>query len=176
MVFPRLLLAACYLSLATVVGCEPKDITRDWHRLDPPVAAPTFTLERLDGPAVSLEQLYGRVVVVEFWATWCGPCRSSLPSLEVIAKRYRGRDVQVLLVNVSEQPESVRMWLEGRYEAAAVLMDHEGRVSGAYGVSGIPRLFIIDRDGRLVWTHQGYGGGLERNLTMILDQLLSAHG
>ena len=138
--------------------------------------APEFTLNRLDGPAVSLGELKGRVVILEFWATWCGPCRSSLPSLELIAKRYQDRGVQVLLVNVAEPPGPVRKWLEGRYEAATVLLDRDGSVSERYGVSGIPHLVIIDREGRMVWSHQGYGGGLERNLAIILDQLLAEHG
>jgi thiol-disulfide isomerase/thioredoxin len=168
------LLACCAFLL--LAGCEPDGITRDWHPVEPPVPAPDFSLQRLDGPAVSLKDLRGSVVVLEFWATWCGPCRGSLPSLEVIARRYRDRRVQVLLVNVAEQAEPVRAWLEGRYEAAAVLLDGDGGVSERYGVDGIPRLFVIDQDGRVVWSHQGYGGGLERNLTMILDQLLSGHG
>ena len=154
------------------MGCEPTGIGSDWRRIDPPIAAEPFTLDALDGSPVTLAALKDRVVVMEFWATWCGPCRFSLPSLEAIAKRYRDRDVQVLLVNVSEKPEPVRAWLEKRYEASVVLLDRDGSVSNRYGVSGIPRLFVIDEYGRLVWSHQGYGGGLERNLSMILDQLL----
>ena len=169
----RFFLASCVF--LAVAGCQDEGISHDWHRIDPPVPAPEFTLNRLEGPAVSLGELKGRVVILEFWATWCAPCRSSLPSLEAIAKRYRDRHVQVLLVNVAEPPGPVRAWLEDRYEAAVVLLDRGGEVSDRYGVSSIPHLVVIDQQGRMVWSHQGYGGGLERNLSLILDQLLAEH-
>lgn len=168
--------AALIAGLLLFAGCEPDGVTRDWHRVDPPAPAPSFALKRLDGSSVSLAELKGQVVLVEFWATWCGPCRSSLPSLEVMATRYRDQGVRVLLVNVAEGPEPVRAWLEDRYTASFVLLDRDGRIADQYGVAGIPRLFVIDQQGRIAWLHQGYGGGLERNLTMILDELLGAHG
>lgn len=161
------------LALLLLCGCEPTGITADWRRIDPPVAAEPFTLESLDGPPVALTALKGRVVVMEFWATWCGPCRFSLPSLEVIAKRYRDRGVEILLINVGEEPERVRRWAEGRYAAASILLDRDSAVADRYEVTGIPRLYVTDQAGRLVWAHQGYGGGLERNLTRILDELLA---
>ena len=134
--------------------------------------APDFSLQQLDGGTVTLAQLRGRVVVMEFWATWCGPCRFSLPSLEVIHKCYRDRGVAVLLLNQDETPEAVRQWIGTRI-TAPILLDVGNEVARQYQVDSIPRLFVLDREGRVAYLHQGYGGGLERNLTLILDQLLA---
>ena len=165
----RRLLAAC--AAVFLAGCNA-ELSSDWQRIDPPRPAEAFTLPQLDGPLVSLASLRGRIVIMEFWATWCGPCQYSGPSLDVIHRTYKDRDVSVLLVNVGETPEQVRKWIGNRY-AATILLDREGLVSGSYGVSGIPRLFILNREGRILYDHSGYGGGLEQSLTRILNELLA---
>ena len=164
------LVAAGILLLST--GCEPKGITSDWKRIEPSVAAPEFTLPQLDGKPLSLSDLRGRVVVMEFWATWCGPCRFSLPSLEAIYRRYRDRGVTVLLINQGESAEQARRWAKRRF-TAPILLGQDGRVGQRYGAHGIPKLLIVDQAGRLVYEHEGYGGGLESNLSRILDELLA---
>ncbi|PIQ83830.1 MAG: alkyl hydroperoxide reductase [Candidatus Omnitrophica bacterium CG11_big_fil_rev_8_21_14_0_20_63_9] len=156
---------------ALFAGCGSTGVTEDWHRIEPPVPAPPFTLAQLDDGELKLSDLQGRIVIMEFWATWCEPCRFSLPSLEVIYKRYRSRGVTVLLLNQDEPPDAVRAWLAGKF-TAPVLLDARGLVGNQYGVEGIPQLFIIDQQGRIIFMHAGYGGGLERNLKLILDELL----
>jgi len=153
------------------IGCDSGAIGSDWQRLEPPVAAADFTLPGLDGKAVSLSDYRGRLVIMEFWATWCGPCRSSLPSLEAIFRRYHDRGVTVLLVNQEETPERIRRWAGKRF-TAPILLDESGDVAGRYRVEGIPQLFIIDQEGKIVYRHDGYGGGLERSLELILQELL----
>ena len=166
----RVFLTSCLLLVAA--GCGPETVSPDWHRVDPPLEAPPFTLPTLDGGSMSLSDARGRVAIVEFWATWCGPCRSSLPSLEVIYKRYRDRGATVLLLNEGESAEAVNQWTERRF-TAPILLDQTEAVGRQYGVEGLPRLFMLDRDGRIIYEHAGYGGGLEQNLSLILDQLLS---
>ena len=170
----RLLLGMLLLG---TIGCGPKTISRDWQRIEPPVLAPDFTVARLDGGVVRLSDSRGRVVILDFWATWCSPCRFSLPSLEVIATRYADRGVSVFLVNAGEPGEEIHRWRQHGFKAP-VLLDQQGLVRQLYGVRGIPRLFILDQEGRVIYTHAGYGGGLERNLKLILDQLLAeeSHG
>lgn len=161
------------LSLLPAMGCgSPKTVGKDWQRIDPQVAAADFTLPQLAGDPVSLSDYRGRVVVMEFWATWCGPCRFSLPSLEVIYKKFRDRGVSVLLINAGESPDEIRKWAQQRY-TAPMLLDRDGEAAQRFNVQGIPRLFIVDQEGRLVYAHEGYGGGLERNLGLILEQLVS---
>ena len=163
------------LLVAVLAGCAPNEITSDWHRIEPRPAAPEYSLQQLDGGMVSLSDFRGKIVIMECWATWCGPCRFSLPSLEVIYKRFEDRGVVVLLINQDEPPDKVRAWANNRF-TAPILLDEGGGVAAQYGVRGIPRLFIIDGDGKLAYAHEGYGGGLERNLSLILEQLLSPAG
>jgi len=166
-VFARTLI----LLAALAVGCGKE--APSWPRLDPPIAAPDFTLQQLDGGTVRLSDLRGRVVVMEFWATWCGPCRFSTPSLDVIYRKFRDRGVTVLLVNQGEEPDTVRDWVNGRFQAP-ILLDRDRRVAMRYGVQGIPRLFIVDQAGQILYVRSGYAGGLERDLNAILNELLAA--
>lgn len=165
----------CWAWLAMVIsliaiGCQPD--MAEWKRLDPPVPAPDFTLSQLDGGRVSLSGLRGRVVIMEFWATWCGPCRYSSPSLEAIYKKFRDRGVTVLLINAGEGADKVRKWAEHRF-TAPILLDTEGEVAHLYHVEGIPRLLLIDQQGRILYDHAGYAGGLEDGLNVILKGLLT---
>ena len=167
-VFARTLI----LLAALAAGCQ--SATTGWPRVDPPIAAPDFTLPQLDAGTVSLGDLRGRVVVMEFWATWCGPCRFSTPSLDAIYRKFHDRGAMVLLINEGEEPEKVRAWVNGRFQAP-ILLDQDTRVGWRYGVRGIPRLFVVDQAGQILYVRSGYGGGLERDLTSILTQLLAEH-
>ena len=164
----RLLLVAGTLTLG---ACEPSGLSSEWRRVDPPVAAPDFTLTQLDGGAVTLSKLRGRVVVLDFWATWCGPCRFSLPSLEVIYKQYQDHGVIVLLVNEGEEAATVRQWAQRRF-TAPILLDRDEHVAQLYHATGLPTSLIIDQSGYLRYVHEGYGGGLEHSLSAILSELL----
>ena len=162
------------LNIFALAGCAPSGLGTDWKKIEPAVEAPDFTLPQLDAKPLVLSSLRGQVVVMEFWATWCGPCRSSLPSLEAIYRKYRARGVAILLINQGDAAPVVRQWAERRF-TAPILLDEGTRVGAQYGVHGIPRLFVIGTDGRLVYTHGGYGGGLERNLSLVLEELLAPH-
>jgi thiol-disulfide isomerase/thioredoxin len=162
--------AFAFVSLL-LAGCGPETISRDWHRLEPRIPAGDFTLPQLDGDAVTLSEQRGKVVIMEFWATWCGPCRYSTPSLDVIYKQYRDRGVTVLLINEGESADRVRAWAGQRF-TAPILLDQAGEIGRLYHLRGIPRLFVIDQDGDIVYDHAGYRGGLEFNLKLILKELL----
>ena len=165
----QLILRVCLIAL---IGCAPEGIGADWKRSEHEPAAPDFSLAQMDaeGP-VRLSDYHGRVVIMEFWATWCGPCRFSTPSLELIYKKYREKGVSVLLINQQEAPDRIRKWAEDRFTAPILLDD--GQVATRYAVQGIPRLFIVDQTGHFAWAHEGYSGGFERNLSLILDGMLA---
>ena len=154
-----------------LAGCEAGGLSSDWTPIEPPLAAPDFTLSRLEGGEVSLTEYRGQVVLMEFWATWCGPCRMSMPSLEVIYREHQGQPVAVLLVNAGESEKAIRRWA-GRHYTAPILLDAQDTVRRSYGVRGIPQMFIIDPEGRIVYAHSGYGGGLEQGLRLIIKELL----
>ena len=170
---PRFHLRLVIVAVAVMlVGCAPPaGLSSDWKQINPPIPAPEFKLAQLDGNPVSLSGLRGRVVILEFWATWCGPCRFSLPSLNTIYKRYRDQGVTVLLINQGEPIDRVRRWVGRRFEAP-ILLDQEHGIAQLYMISGIPQLFVIDQSGRIVYVHSGYQGGLERSLSLILDRML----
>jgi thiol-disulfide isomerase/thioredoxin len=165
----RTLFSLCLVLLA---GCEAGGLSSEWKPIEPLLAAPDFTLSRLEGGEASLAEYRGHAVLMEFWATWCGPCRYSTPSLEVIYRKYRDRGVAVLLINQQETPEAIREWAENRF-TATILLDRDGTVARRYGLTGVPQLFIVDQGGRLLYRRAGYRGGLERDLKHILDGLLN---
>ncbi len=167
----RLVRGAIGLCVLLLVGCASNGEPH-WRLAETGPEAADFTLPQLDGSPVTLSELKGRVVVLDFWATWCGPCRMALPSLEAVSKRYRDRGVTVLLVNEGESPERIRKWARRRF-TAPILLDQEMAVADRYQVEGIPRLVLIDRQGRIRLVHEGYGGGLERDLGQALDILLA---
>ena len=113
--------------------------------------APNFTLSRLDGGEASLSAFRGRVVILDFWATWCGPCRASMPGLEALRARYQDEGLVLVSVSLDRREEDARNYLErngyeefiGLWESLATTRELARR----YGVLGIPRTFVIDRQG-----------------------------
>ena len=128
--------------------------------------APDFTANDKDGHPVKLSDYLGKIVVLDFWATWCGPCQMSLPHTTKIAKQYAGKDVTVLAVNVWDKPEAFQAWLPKHAQYAALhfaidpaQVQDKGIATGLYGVSGIPTQYIIGKDGRIVKSIVGYDKG-----------------
>ncbi len=159
------------LLMFLAVGCSPTHLSEEWQRIANPVEAPDFTLNALSGPPVTLSSLRGRIVIMEFWATWCGPCRMSTPSIEAIYREHKDKPVSVLLINAGEDAAAVREWAGNRF-TATILLDIEGTVRRQYGVSSIPQLFVVDKQGHITYDKSGYGGGLEQSLRLVIKQLL----
>jgi PKD repeat protein len=120
--------------------------------------APDFTLQSLDEQTVSLSQFRGFVVLLDFWASSCGPCRSTLPYLETLRARYAGEGLVLVSVSVDENVEDVRSFLEegGYSQIVALWQSHEAAeaVRQRYGVTDIPRTFVMDRQGIIRWVGQ----------------------
>ena len=114
--------------------------------------APELALPRLDtGAELRLNTLRGRPVIVNFWASWCAPCRRELPALEAFARQHSGPDaMQVLAVNVGEAAAQVRSFLdEAGVRDLSVLLDTDSRANAAWGAFALPASFLIDRAGRI---------------------------
>jgi thiol-disulfide isomerase/thioredoxin len=142
--------------------------------------APGFTLPRLDregkpGALLSLEELRGKVVLVDFWATWCGPCRAAMPVLQKVSRRFAGDDLVVLSVNV-EGPEMAREAAEmvGELAPDLVLLSDDDRVRSEYKIKVFPHMVLIDRQGVVRWVESGFRGAgkLETALVAHLESLL----
>lgn len=109
--------------------------------------APDFYLPTLQGKAVRLSELRGRPVVVNFWATWCTPCRREMPQFKAAYDQYRDRGLLVIAVNVQEPEGSVRQFAEEFGLDFPVALDRSGEVSRAYRLLGLPATYFIDRQG-----------------------------
>ena len=168
---PRQRVAILLVALG-LIGCEAA--VSDWVPLNPRVPAPAFTAQQIDGALVHLSDYQGRVVILEFWATWCGPCRSTLPSLEDIFKHYRDRGVTVLLVNQGEPEGTIRAWTQRRF-TAPILLDADQQIGRRYEAYSLPHLVVVDQAGQVTYVHNGYRGGLEHNLKLILDGMLATN-
>jgi peroxiredoxin len=165
-----LTLAVAALGVAIAAGCLPGRP----HPLETK-AAPDFSAETLDGGAVSLAQHRGQeIVVLDFWAAWCPPCREGLPAVESIAKEFEGQPVAVYAVNQGEDADTVREFLEESGLDLTVLMDEKTSIGALYGVRGIPQTVIIDKDGQVADVHVGYRSGDERGWRKTINELLAA--
>ena len=129
------------LWLALLVGCESPA-----PQTSAPAAA--FVLEKLDGgPARFPDQYRGRVVAIHFWAEWCPYCLSEMAMLEPIYRQRRDQGLRLLAINVMEDPDAVRAFVQKLGLSFEVLLDREGEVMRRYGVMGLPATFMVDRHG-----------------------------
>ena len=136
----------------------------------PPAPAPAFTLASRAGQDVSLTQYKGQVVMINFWASWCGPCRQEMPLLESIYKKYNKMGFTMLGVNVEPDSNAANEWLKQTPVSFPILYDKESKVSKMYDVAGMPSTVIIDRTGKLRMVHRGYKPGDENE---YLDSIRS---
>jgi len=154
-------------------------------------AAPTFYLKDLQDNDVFLRNYCGQklrkpwknkekyVVVLSFWATWCGPCQKEIPVLQDIYKSYEGKNLKVYLVDVGEKKELVVPFVKKKKYELPVLLDIYSMVSSKkYMVSSLPRLFVVDQDGVIQHITKGFKGEdhLRNELKLVLDRLLGQAG
>jgi peroxiredoxin len=123
--------------------------------------APAFTLAARGGHDVTLAQYHGQVVMINFWASWCGPCRQEMPLLESIYKKYNKLGFTLLGVNVEPDSKAADDWLRETPVSFPILYDKDSKVSKLYDVAGMPSTVIIDRSGKLRKVHRGYKPGDE---------------
>ena len=126
-----------------------------------PAPAPAFTLTSRAGQDVSLAQYKGQVVMLNFWASWCGPCRQEMPLLESIYKKYNKMGFTMIGVNVEPDSNAANQWLKATPVSFPILYDRDSKVSKLYDVAGMPSTVIIDRSGKLRVLHRGYKPGDE---------------
>jgi thiol-disulfide isomerase/thioredoxin len=139
---------------------------------DTPAPAAPFTLPARSGTPVSLESLKGQVVLVNFWATWCGPCRKEMPLLEQIQRKYAPLGFTMLGINVEEDTRQMEQFLKDVPVSFPILLDPANGVSKLYDVSAMPSTVIIDRQGRVRFIHQGYQPGDESKYQDLIRQLV----
>jgi thiol-disulfide isomerase/thioredoxin len=126
-------------------------------RLAEPVNAPDFTLPDMNDKSHTLREYRGKVVLLNFWATWCPPCRREMPSMEALYQALQNKSFVVLAVNEWENADLVFPWIGqlSRFPGFPILFDTDGAVAERYSVQGLPTTVIIDRQGRIVYRAVG---------------------
>jgi len=149
----KFLVGALLIVLAVVIsGCVRRSAQTENLEVGSP--APPFTLPDLNGRQVSLSQYKGKVVMLDFWATWCGPCRMSMPVLENLEKEYR--DTLVLLaINLQETRDDVSQYMRQQQLHSQVLLDEQASVGEIYGAGSIPMQVLIDKSGIVRYVQLG---------------------
>jgi len=135
-------------------------------------AAPDFTLHALGGPNLRLQEQRGKVVLINFWATWCGPCQQEMPKLNLLYEKYRAAGFVLLGVNVDDDVRhagdvAARLGLK-----FPVLLDTDKAVSRLYDLSTMPSTVLVDRDGKVRYLHRGYLSGVEADYDRQIRELL----
>jgi len=169
------LAALVVLTVATIPTLATRIATRQTR-----APAPTFSISRLDGTAVSSSDFRGRVVVLDFWATWCPACRRELPELDKLYRRYQGNSkVSFWAVDVQKNGETPEKALDFMKKAGYTLPVAFGSEKGLeqINVEGFPSLIIIDTSGRIRLVHTGYDGSepLQAALSREIESLLNEH-
>lgn len=113
--------------------------------------APDFTLEDTDGKTYRLSDLRGKVVLINFWATWCPPCREEMPSMQRAWEQLQEKDVVLLAVDVGEDADTVFQFTANYPVEFPLLLDHTGKVADAWPLKGLPTTFVIDPQGRIAY-------------------------
>ncbi len=135
--------------------------------------APGVELPSLhDGKAISLESLRGNVVYLDFWASWCGPCRISFPILEAMRSEFGSRGFEVLAINVDEQEQDALSFMQDVDVSYPLVRDASGDSPSRYGILGMPTGYLIDREGIVREVHQGFRKSDGAKLRAAVEQLL----
>lgn len=150
-------------------------VLADVQAADPP-SVPDCALVSLTDASrpVPLSDLRGRVVLVDFWASWCAPCAKSFPFLNALDRAYRDRGLRVVGINVDERPEDARRFLARFPASFTVAVDRTGRCPERFDVRVMPSSFLVDRDGRIRHVHEGFRseetGGMRQRIEALLDE------
>ena len=146
-----LIIVVLLAGLLVVSSCTPTSKPDSNQALSPAPAlgreAPDFTLEDLDGNSIRLNDLRGKVVFLNFWATWCPPCRAEMPDIEEIHQKYKGQDVVILGIDIQESADKVRSFVEDGGYTWTMVLDGTGKVADLYKIRAIPTSFFVDKEG-----------------------------
>jgi peroxiredoxin len=137
-----------------------------------PQPAPDFTLKSLGGENIKLSELRGQVVLINFWASWCGPCRQEMPLLDDLYQRYQKLGFTILGVNVEQDGAPAQALLKEHPVHFPVLFDPQSIVSKLYNLDAMPSTVLVDRNGNVRYLHLGYKPGYEQTYQQQASELL----
>lgn len=135
-------------------------------------AAPDFTLKSNQGSNMRLNELQGEVVMINFWASWCGPCRKEMPLLNSLYEKYQDLGFTILGVNVEADATKANKIISDLGVNFPILYDNNSDVSKKYGVDSMPATVVVDRDGKVRYVHRGYKSGDEEKYRDVIKALV----
>ena len=136
--------------------------------------SPDFSATDMQGRPITLSELLdSKVVVLDFWAIWCGPCLLAMPGLQEVHEEFGGRGVEILAVNLGESPEQIRAFLDENGYTFPVVADQDLAIGGLFGVGGIPAQVVVGREGRVESIQVGYFPEMKEGLRKVLKRLLT---
>jgi thiol-disulfide isomerase/thioredoxin len=170
---------AMFAKYLEVAGSSDRYRTRAQHFVDNPGLAalrmaPPFTLTTSEGQQISLDDMGGKVVLLDFWATWCGPCRQTLPEIQQIAAKFADQPLVVISISSDKDANAWTRFVANNQMTWPQYRDADGALNRAYGVSSIPRFFTIDTDGALQSVQIGSGSNVEGEVRKLLNKARDA--
>ena len=135
--------------------------------------APDFQLPKLNGEKVQLSDFRGQVVYVDFWATWCPPCRESFPWMESMHQRYQNLGLKIVAISLDQKTDLIKSFLKEHKAGFTILQDKEGNVAESFNVKGMPSSYLVDRKGNIRLKHAGFNDGDKAPLESQIKQLLA---
>lgn len=134
--------------------------------------APGFALPTIDGRKVSLEGLAGKVVLVDFWGSWCGPCGKELPALAALYAKLHAEGLEVVAIDVDTDRAAARQFLADHPLPFTIALDPAGRVPDLYGLATMPSSYVIGRDGSVRWVNSGFEDGDDQKIAAAVRAAL----
>jgi thiol-disulfide isomerase/thioredoxin len=135
--------------------------------------APNFEVQNLaGGEPVNLDQFQGKVVYVDFWASWCGPCLKSFPFMEDLHRQYKDQGLVIVAINMDQDPQDAHKFLAEHPVTFLVGQDREGTVAEQYGVTAMPSSFVVGRDGLIENVHYGFKSSDKEKIASLISQVL----
>ena len=140
--------------------------------LDIGQSAPDFTLKSTQGINLKLAEQRGQIIVINFWASWCGPCRKEMPVLQTFHSKYKSLGVSVWGVNVEQENQAGRDFLADLDLSFPIFFDSSNKISASYQVEAMPTTVIVDRSGKVRYVFRGYKDGYEKKYAKAIKKLI----
>jgi len=169
-------LAAITLSLLLPVAAigQQQEVLRNLRLapVDHPGPAPRFSSMTPEGKKMGIDDLKGKLVMLNFWATWCPPCRLEMPSMEKLYQEFKGEGLEVVAINFMESEKPIKSFLKENGFTFPVLLDKKGEIARKYGVHGLPVTYLIARNGNLLARSMGYKDWYKPETRELISTLL----
>jgi cytochrome c biogenesis protein CcmG, thiol:disulfide interchange protein DsbE len=162
------------MTTAKIIGVLLVIVTSVSFAVEIGKAAPDFALQTLKQEKISLANLKGKVVYLDFWASWCIPCRSTFPSMNELQSKYKNEGLEIVAISIDDDVQDVETFLAKIPAKFKILHDPIGAAKQAYGVRGVPASFVIDRQGVVRHGHLGVGGGHAAQVEEDIREVLRA--